>query len=233
MNKEVEFLKRVVINASKLITEEFEINAKDEYGDLVTDFDYEVEKFIIGEIKKEYPGFDIVSEEFNSKGNLTENCFVIDPIDGTINFANKLPEWVIQVACVISGEVVAAAIYAPKLNELYLADESGAYLNGKKIMVNKLPTKNCLYQIDGKSRARAIIRMYAYTRSFRNVGCAGIGYAYVAAGRFAGMIFRNETAWDYEPGMYIAKQAGAHVISKKGCYIAANTMKLQKVLLIL
>lgn len=230
MNKEAEFLKRVVTEASKLITEEFEVKAKDDKGDLVTNFDYEIEKFIIDEIKKEYPDFDIVSEEFNSNGKLTKNCFVIDPIDGTINFANKLPEWVIQVACVKDGETQAAAIYAPKFNEFYLADEAGAYLNGKEIHVNNLAVKKSIYQIDGKSRAQAIMRMYPYTRNFRNVGCAGIGYAYVAAGRYGGMIFRNETAWDYVPGMYIAKQAGAYIIEKPECYIAANTKEFAELL---
>lgn len=230
MTKDAEFLKKVVIKASKLITVDFEVKAKDDKGDLVTNFDYEVEKFIIAEIKKEYPNFDIVSEEFNTNGKLTKNCFTIDPIDGTINFANKLPEWVIQVACVKNGETVAAVIYAPKLNELYLADETGAYLNGKKIHVSNLPIKNCLFQIDGKSRASAIIRMSKYTNHFRNIGCAGIGYAFVADGRYGGMIFRNRTLWDYVPGMFIAKQAGAYIIDEDECYIAANTMEFAEIL---
>lgn len=230
MNKELEFLKRVVIEASKLITEDFEVKAKDDKGDLVTNFDYEIEKFIIEEIKKEYPEFDIVSEEFNSNGKLTKNCFTIDPIDGTINFANKLPEWVIQVACIKNGETVAAVIYAPKFNELFLADESGAYLNDKKITVHNLPVKKCLYEVLGKNRIPANKRMFAFSRHLRNLGCAGIGYAYVAAGRFGGVIFRNETHWDYVPGMYIAKQAGAYIINEKECYIAANSQEFAEIL---
>ena len=230
MNKELEFLKRVVIEANKLITEDFEVKAKDDKGDLVTNFDYEIEKFIIGEIKKEYPEFDIVSEEFNSDGKLTKNCFTIDPIDGTINFANKLPEWVIQVACVKDGKTVAAVIYAPRFNELFSADESGAYLNDKKISVNKLPVKKCLYEVFGKNRIPANKRMFSFSRHLRNIGCAGIGYAYVAAGRFGGVIFRNETLWDYIPGMYIAKQAGAYIINEDECYIAANTKEFAEIL---
>ena len=230
MNKEASFLKRVVLDASKLITDDFEVKAKDDKGDLVTNFDYEVEKFIIDELKKEYPNYDIISEEFNTYGKLSENCFVIDPIDGTINFANKLPEWVIQVAMVSGGKVVAAVVYAPKIKEMYVADKSAAYLNGKKISVNNLPIKKCLYEIDGKSRVTAIERMLPYTRHFRNVGCAGYSFAAVAAGKFGGAIFRNETLWDYVPGMFIAKQAGAFVIDEIGAHIVANTKEFAMLL---
>ena len=66
---EIEFLKDLVIRASKLITNEAVVKAKDDKGDLVTNFDYEIENFINQEIKKNYPNFDIVSEEFNTHGN--------------------------------------------------------------------------------------------------------------------------------------------------------------------
>lgn len=230
MIKEVKFLSDIVKKASMLITDDFEVKAKDDNGDLVTNFDYEVEKYIIDELKKEYPKFDIISEEFNTDGKLTENCFVIDPIDGTINFANKLPEWVIQVAMIKNSEIVAAVVYAPKLNELYIADKSGAYLNGKSIKVNNLPVNKCLYEIDGKRRVNAISRMMEYSKHFRNVGCAGISFAFVAAGKFGGAIFRNETIWDYLPGLYVAKQAGAYVIDEPECHIVANNKKFAEIL---
>ena len=69
MNKELQFLINTVMEASNLITDEFEVKAKDDKGDLVTSFDYEVEKYITEKINKEYPNFDIVSEEFNSKSS--------------------------------------------------------------------------------------------------------------------------------------------------------------------
>ena len=111
---------------------------------MVTNFDYKVETFINNEIKMNYPDFDIVSEEFNSDNKLTDNCFTVDPIDGTVNFANNVPLWAIQVACIKSGETSSAVIYLPKLNELYYADESGAYMNGVKIKINSLEPKKGL-----------------------------------------------------------------------------------------
>ena len=78
---------------------------------LVTDLDWEIEQFLIGKIRESYPDFDIVSEEYNTNNEVTDNCFIIDPIDGTINFANKLPLWGIQIACIKDGKRVASVIY--------------------------------------------------------------------------------------------------------------------------
>lgn len=93
MSNELKFLIDLVKGASLLINDEFEIKVKDENGDLVTNFDYEIEKYIMNIIKENYPNFSIISEEYNSKEGLTDNCFTIDPIDGTINFAHKVPLW--------------------------------------------------------------------------------------------------------------------------------------------
>ena len=142
MNKELKFLIDIVKEASKLITEEFEVKAKDNKGDLVTNFDFEVEQFMINEIKKAYPNFNIVSEEFNSNEGLTDNCFTIDPIDGTVNFANNIPLWGIQVACVKNGKTVAAVIYLVKLDELYYADEDrkSTRLNSSHRSLSRMPS---------------------------------------------------------------------------------------------
>ena len=230
MNKDTKFLIDVVKRASELITEDFEVNAKGNDGDLVTNFDYEIEKFIIDEINKTYPGFDIVSEEFNTDGKITQNCFVIDPIDGTITFAHGCPDWAIQVACIKGGETVSAVIFLPKLNELYYADETGAFLNEKPIHVNTLPISKCIFEVHGKGRLSALTRMLPYSKHFRRSGSAAVSFAFVAAGRFGGVIFRNESVWDYIPGMFIAKQAGAFLIDECECHIAANSKEFAELL---
>lgn len=121
MNKDLEFLIDLVKSASLLINDDFEIKAKGNNGDLVTNFDFEIEKFIIEKINKIYPDFSIVSEEYNSENDLTDNCFTIDRIDGTINFTNNIPLWGIQVACIRNKKTCAAVIYLPKINELFYA----------------------------------------------------------------------------------------------------------------
>lgn len=91
MSKDVEFLIDLVKRADLLINDDIYIKAKGEEGDLVTNFDYEIEEYMIKKIKSSYPNFQIISEELNENEKLTENCFTIDPIDGTINFANGIP----------------------------------------------------------------------------------------------------------------------------------------------
>ena len=227
---DLDFLIEVVKQASQIISEDFEVNAKGDDGDLVTNLDYEVEKFIIDKIKQNYPDFDIISEEFNSGCKLSENCFAIDPIDGTITFAHGCAEWAIQVACVRNHKTSAAVIYAPKLNELYSADEEKAYLNGKEIHIKNLPIKNCLYEINGKNRLSAFKRMMPYTKNYRRMGSTSVAFSCVAAGRFGGVIFRNDTVWDYLPGLHISKMAGAYIIDEPSCHIAANSKEFADIL---
>lgn len=222
MSKELEFLIELVKNASLLIDDEFEVKAKDDKGDLVTNFDYEIEKYIINQIKQNYPDFSIVSEEFNSEKELTDNCFTIDPIDGTNNFAHNIPLWGIQVACVKNGKTCAAVIYLPKLNELYYADENGSYLNGATIMVNSFDNKKGVYSVGGPSRLSGQVKMQQINPHCRDFWCAAVNFAWVACGRLSATIFRKDSLWDYIPGQYIVKQAGGVTFNSNGAHIAAN-----------
>ncbi len=217
----IEFLKRVVSNATNITNKTFELYDKGGESDLVTNLDYEVEKYIIDELKKEYPSFDIISEEFNNNNKLTDNCFIIDPIDGTINFANNLPLWGIQVACVKDGKTIASVISLPRINEFYYADETGAYLNDKKINVNQVPIKNALYAIDGNNNLPCMQRMRKYSSNRRNFGGVCVSMAFVASGRIHGAVFRSNKAWDYEPGLFLCKMAGASIKSIDGFHAAA------------
>ncbi len=229
MTKELEFLINVSKTARSLITEDLEVYQKGE-NDLVTNFDLMLEKYIISQIKENFPNFDIVSEEFNTNGKLSENCFVIDPIDGTINFANNYPLWAIQLACVKGGKTCAAVIYAPKLNELFYADENGAFLNDKKISVSSLQKEKTICAVEGGdkiSRASEIIGSIPHIRS---TGSSAISFAFTAAGRFGAHLFSKDSPWDFVPGIYICKMAGAKIIEKKNCHIAANSLEYAKFL---
>lgn len=231
-NKEeiLSFLETIVKEASNLISDKFSINQKGENDDLVTNLDVEVENFLINKIKVSYPDFEIVSEENNANNSVTKNCFIIDPIDGTINFANNLPLWGIQIACVVESEVIAAVIYLPKMNELYSADASGAYLNGIKIKTNVVPIKNTLYSIDGTNNLPIMGKMRPYSSGRRNLGAVCVSMAFVACGRLHGALFRSDKPWDYAPGLFIAKQAGAVVCDESGFHGAAMNEEFLNIL---
>ena len=227
---EIEFLKRIVMEAEKISEKSFDVHAKGEESDLVTNLDLEIEKYLIGKIKEEYPDFDIVSEEFNTDCKVTNNCFIIDPIDGTINFANKLPLWGIQIACRKNGETIASVIDIPRINEFYCADSTGAYLNGKKISINEVPIKNTLYAIDGNNNLPSMQRMRKYSSNRRNFGAVCVSMAFVACGRIHGAVFRSDKPWDYEPGLFICKMAGAKTKSINGFHAAAMNQEYLDIL---
>lgn len=227
---EIEFLKQLVKEAEKISQKHYEVFQKGDDGDLVTNLDTEIEKYFIDQIHQNYPEFDIVSEEFNSDGTITDNCFIIDPIDGTINFANSVPLWGIQIACRKNGETIASVISLPKLNEFYFADTTGAYLNGEKISVQKVPTKNIVYSIIGKNALPDIIKMRGYSKNYRNFGAACVAFSFLASGRIHGINFRVEQPWDYEPGLFLCKMAGAVVKSEPSFHAAAMDQDLLDIL---
>ena len=227
---ELEFLKRIINEANKISESKFGVYSKGGESDLVTDLDLEIEKYLIKEINENYPDFDIVSEEFNTNGSVTDNCFIIDPIDGTINFANNLPLWGIQVACRKNGETVASIISLPRINELYYADKTGAYLNGKKISVNQVPIKNTLYAIDGNNNLPCMQRMRKHSSNRRNFGAVCVSMAFVASGRIHGAVFRSDKPWDYEPGLFLCEMAGAKIKSINGFHAAAMNQEYLDIL---
>ena len=238
MTKDAQFLIDACKSAAELITDEFVVNSKNENGDLVTNFDLEVENFLIERLRGEYPNFEIVSEEYNPDVNGGENYFTIDPIDGTVNFAHGLPLWAITVAMVRDGKLVACVIYAPKLNELYYADESGAYLNDKKISVNKLPLEKAVFCLKDSYKDRLIQKALLTEKAIflkeRKIVCAALLSAWVAAGR-VGIAMFGTKIWDYLPGKFLVEQAGgaACILGKKFenddksmLYMVANSKEL-------
>ncbi len=233
MTQELKFLIDIVKQAEEISKEHFLVKTKDGESDLVTNLDIKIEKFLIDKIKQTYPDFDIVSEEENCNKEVTKNCFIIDPIDGTINFANNLPLWAIQIACVKNGETIASVIDMPRINEFYYADKTGAYLNDKKIYVNQVPFKNALFEISGSNNQQAIIRMSKYSLHRRNFGGICVSMAWTAAGRIHGAVFRSDKPWDYEPGLFLIKMAGGKVMSIPGFHAGAmneeflNILKLE------
>lgn len=230
MSDDLKFLIDVVKQASNLITDDFEVKAKDAKGDLVTNFDYEIENFIIKKIKKNYPNFSIISEEYNTKQELTDNCFTIDPIDGTVNFAHNIPLWGIQVACIKNKKTCAAVIYLPRLNELYYADENGAFMNDKPISVNNFGIDKGIYAIEGPKKYLIQGKIIEKSRNCRNFNCAAVSFAWVACGRLSATNFVYDTLWDYIPGEFIVKKAGGVIYNKDQVHIASNTNEFLNIL---
>ena len=144
---------------SKINREEIDISDKGK-NDLVTNYDINIEKYLIDSIKSNFPNDNIISEETMSDLNIKDRNWIIDPIDGTCNFANSLPFYGTQIALTTNKKPIMAFILLPRLNELYYAEyKKGAFLNDVKISVssNKLLEKSIVTVGDfSKSNKSAI-----------------------------------------------------------------------------
>lgn len=232
MQKLTKFLCGIVQQAAKIAEKSFNLNHKDANGDIITDCDKAVETFLIEKLTRKYPEFDIISEEINPAKTITSHCFVIDPIDGTKNFAAGISEWGIQIAAIENNEVVACTIYLPKFNELYYADESGAFLNGVRLEIT--PENHNQNQIfgmvfDGELPDLTMMDK-AVNRDFRDFGSAAVSYGLVASGRLSGYGLNLDNLWDYLPGMYLVQMAGGFTTDEPGLHIAATNQKMLNML---
>ena len=173
-------------------------------NDFVTNSDIKTEKIIIDELIKGRPNYSIISEENGVKKNKDiKNTWIIDPIDGTINFLHGLPHFAISIALRSNNEIVSGLIFDPIKNEMFYAEkDNGAYFNNQRIRVSKKnDIKNCLFASGNKNNE--ILDL-----SLRKTGSAALDLAYVAAGRFDGFFQNNLNLWDIAAGIILVKEAG-------------------------
>lgn len=225
---EEEFLKKVVVDSykSQIKNKKFSVEDKQNVGfnsDYVTSCDVNTEKYIIEKIKRKFPNDHVVSEEFNSNSKCEGRCWVIDPIDGTANFMRDIPYWCTQVAFVVDGNIKLSAIYNPEFKEFYFANQSGAYLNGYKLEVNKnVDIKNSIFLMcDFESKINGIFNFQSQLvcevgkkcSKVKMLGSAGNDFSMVASGQaqaYLVAIVRNNI-WDLFPGKFLCEKAGCEI----------------------
>ena len=128
------------------------------------------------------------------------------------------------------GKIVASVISMPRINELYYADYTGAYLNDKKIFISEVPIKNAIYTVDGNNNLDELIKMNKYSKHKRSFGGVCISMSFLAAGRIHGTVYRSDKPWDYEPGIFICKMAGAKTKNISGFHAAAMNQEFLDIL---
>ena len=172
--------------------------------DFVTNSDLKVEKIIIDELKKAKPNYSIISEENGVEKNKDEkNTWIIDPIDGTVNFLHGIPHFAISIALRFKNEIVSGLIFDPIKNEMFYAEKNnGAFFNNHRIRVSKKNNlENCLF-VTGNKIKNELGFLY------RKSGCAALDLAYVASGRYDGYFQNNLNLWDIAAGLILVKEAG-------------------------
>ena len=178
-------------------------------SDFVTNSDLKTEKIIIEELSKGRPDYSIISEESGVKNNKdSKNTWIIDPIDGTINFLHGVPHFATSMALKHNNEIVSGLIFDPIKNEMFYAEKNnGAYLNNKRIRVSKKnDMRECLFATSGVIEKKMEF-------SYRKSGSAALDMAYIACGRYDGYFQKNLNLWDVAAGLILVEEAGG-IINK-------------------
>ncbi|MBI5324738.1 MAG: inositol monophosphatase [Ignavibacteriae bacterium] len=215
------------LKAGKILKEgfgtSFEIFNKIGKNNLVTEYDKRSESIIIENIKSVFPDHSFVAEESGNSGNIDNDSikWVIDPLDGTVNFAHSLPIFSVSIAAVKNKEILCGVVYHPILDELFIAEKgTGSFLNDKPIKVSKSTELDSAFLVTGfpynvnSNPCGCIDHFVSIIQRgipVRRLGSAALDLAYVACGRFDGFWEINLHSWDVAAGVIIVQEAGGIV----------------------
>jgi len=193
---------------------------------LVTEVDQESERLIVGHLLKAFPDHGIVAEEGEYRQGDAPLRWIIDPLDGTTNYAHGFPWFCVSIGLESAGELVAGVIYNPMHDELFTATKGGgAFLNGQRLHVStRAPLQNCLLGTgfpydcasDPANNFDNFIVFQKAARGIRRAGAAALDLAYVAAGRLDGFWELKLKPWDVAAGVLLVREAGGRVTTFDG-----------------
>lgn len=229
-------LKQTLIEATRAGAEqlvhfydkEYKVSHKEGVNNLVTEADHASEAAIIQTIRQHFPGHFILSEETGEIVQDSEYKWIIDPIDGTINFSKGIPICCVSIGVEKNGQVVLGAVYSPFLNEFFLAERgNGATLNDQPIHVSEEDAviKSCLvtgfpytYLETPNGPLQVFERLIRKGVPVRRLGSAALDLCWVACGRFDGFYEHKLQAWDSAAGFLMVEEAGGRVTDFENRY---------------
>ena len=207
---------------------QFTISNKEGINNLVTEVDHKSEEVIIAVIKDAFPSHYILSEEAGEMAQDSEYKWIIDPIDGTVNYANGIPICCVSIGLEKNGKMIMGAVFNPFMNEFFWAERGlGATLNNKPIHVSTKTEviKSCLVTgfpytyLDMPNGPLQVFEKFIRKGvPVRRLGSAAIDLCWVAAGRFDGFYEHKLSAWDSAAGFIIVEEAGGKVTDLSGAY---------------
>jgi myo-inositol-1(or 4)-monophosphatase len=198
----------------------------------VTDVDLAAEQAVLGVLRTEYPHFSILSEESPPLDTGSPFTWVVDPLDGTRNYAAGIPHFCVVVALAYRDEMVLGVTYDPVREELFTAQwGKGAFLNGRPIAVSsKLELAQALlgfdlgYVDEAAGLALDMVRaLWPGVQSMRLMGSSALGLAYAAAGRVDLYFHHSLAPWDVASGLLLVQEAGGLVVDRQGQPAALRT----------
>jgi len=224
---QINLITRACMKASRALIRDFgelenlQVSSKGP-GDFVSSADKRTEKIIIEELQKAYPEYGIITEESGiiNEANI-KNRWIIDPIDGTMNFLNGIPQFAISVGYEENNEIKCGVIFNPITNEMFCAEKgNGAFLNNSRIRVSNKKKLNDSLLVTGGPKSTSKIKNKIFSEyinvsnnvsNVRKFGSAALDMAYVACGRFDGYWQRELNYWDIAAGIVLLREAGGFV----------------------
>jgi myo-inositol-1(or 4)-monophosphatase len=206
-----------------------EIREKADRGDMVTAADRASEALILHRLRDAFPASSVLGEEGGSQRGTSDERWIVDPLDGTTNYAHGYPLYCVSIAYERGGELVCGAIYAPVLGELYAVERgAGATCNGRRLAVSTTPAVAQALVCTGFFPARYerniehFARLSHAAQGVRRDGSAALDLAFVASGRFDAFWEFDLHAWDVAAGALMVREAGGRVSAIDGVAFAVE-----------
>ena len=236
------------LQAGKFLKDSFykphTVSSKEGKKNLVTECDLLAEEMILSFLQNRFPTHSFLSEERGPSGSESfDILWVIDPLDGTVNFAYQIPLFTVSIAACKEDEVLSGVIFQPMTNELFIAEKGkGAFLNDIKIHVSKEVSLSdsflaieLPYNIheDQNSNINPLLYFLRHGISIRRLGSAALNLAYVASGRFDAFFEKDLYPWDVAAGMLLVEEAGGTISlyngqkkspTKRSTLLSSNTI---------
>lgn len=197
-------------------------------GDFVSTADKKAEDILYKELKKARPSYGFIMEESGKISSEDEHTWIIDPLDGTLNFLHGIPHFSISIGLQKGKELIAGVIYDPIKDELFYAEKGGgAFVNDRRLRVSArqhisdalLATgvPSIAHPIENHAKFQSsLLKIAPSIAGIRRFGSAALDMAYVAAGRYEGYWERGVSSWDIAAGIVLVREAGGYVCDLKG-----------------
>lgn len=208
--------------------------ATNESYNLVTDADVEAEKAVVAAIRQAYPDHEIIGEEGASGDPAAEHVWVVDPLDGTNNFAHRIPQFSVSVAYYRAGQAESGIVVNPVRGDWYWAERGkGAFHNGRRLQVSQEATLNGamvgvgFYYDRGAMMEATLAAIHSFFKQqihgIRRFGSAALDLCYVADGMFGAFFEYQLSPWDFAAGRLIVEEAGGTITTCKGIPLTLTT----------
>ena len=234
MSEILEFAVATARAAGKLLCRQYDqdhsVHCKSTAIDIVTEADIASERLIVDAIRQEFPDHGIISEE--GLGNLkapaadSPPVWLVDPLDGTVNYAHGYPLWGVSLALAERGWILLAVTYDPLRNEIFTAQRGeGAWCNGKRVKVSKIAEMHQALVATGFAYKRATVAdnnlaefgaIMPHVQGIRRAGSAVLDLAHLASGRLDGYWEMHLQPWDWAAGWLLVEEAGGKVTGMRG-----------------